>query len=137
VDSYFDAIYIDADHHYDAVLADLVAYAPKLKREGILWGDDFLEDLARTDGIYGTIDAVNTFIKRTDFKCLAILGSSEPQFVLYREMSSYVDQFLARLLDEKRDIIEVNDALLSRFTQKLIKTSSKSGYKSRRVPSFV
>ena len=33
-DQYFDVIYIDADHHYDAVLADLVAYAPKLKRGG-------------------------------------------------------------------------------------------------------
>jgi cephalosporin hydroxylase len=136
-DRYFDVIYIDADHHYDAVLADLFAYAPKLKSGGILWGDDFLEDLSRTDGLYGTIDAVNTFLKRTDFKCLAILGCSECQYVLYREMSAYVDGFLARLLDEGRDIVEVNNALLSRFTQRLIKTSAKSGYKSRTVPSFV
>ena len=136
-DRFFDVIYIDADHHYDAVLADLFAYAPKLKSGGILWGDDFLEDLSRTDGLYGTIDAVSTFLKRTDFKCLAILGCSECQYVLYREMSDYVDGFLARLLDEGRDIVEVNDALLSRFTKRMIKTSSKSGYKSRHVPSFV
>jgi hypothetical protein len=64
------------------VLADLFAYAPKLKSGGILWGDDFLEDLSRTDDLYGTIDAVNTFLKRTDFKCLAILGCSECQYVL-------------------------------------------------------
>jgi hypothetical protein len=132
-DRYFDAIYIDADHHYDAVLADLVAYAPKLKPGGILMGDDFLEDLSRTDGLYGTIDAVNTFVKRTDFKCLAILGSSECQYLLYRELSAYVDQFLARLLDANSNIVEVNDALLSRFTQKTIKTSANR----RRVPSFV
>jgi hypothetical protein len=136
-DRYFDVIYIDADHHYDAVLADLFAYAPKLKRGGILWGDDFLEDLSRTDGLYGTIDAVNTFVKRTDFKCLAILGCSEAQYVLYREMSGYVDQFLARMLGEKRDIVEISDTMLSRFAQRTIKTSSKSGYQSRRVPSFV
>jgi hypothetical protein len=130
---YFDTIYIDADHHYDTVLADLVAYAPKLKTGGIIMGDDFLEDFSRTDGLYGTIDAVNTFIKRTDFKCLAILGPFECQYLLYREMSSYVDEVLSNLLDEKSNIVEVNDSLLPRFAQRIIKTAKKQ----RRIPSFV
>jgi hypothetical protein len=130
---YFDMLYLDADHHYDAVLADLVAYAPKLKTGGIIMGDDFLEDFSHTDGLYGTIDAVNTFIKRTDFKCLAILGPYECQYLLYREMSSYVDRFISALLDEKLPIIEINDALLPRFAQRIIRTSIKQ----RRVPSFI
>src|SRR5262249_5093755 len=129
--------YIDADHHYDAVLADLFAYAPKLKRGGILLGDDFLEVFSRTDGLYVLIDVVMAFIMRTDFTCLAILGCAEAQYVLYREMSGYVDQFLARMLGEKRGIVEISDTLLGRFAQRTIKTSSKSGYQSRRVASFV
>lgn len=131
-DEHFDLIYIDADHHYDTVLADLAAYAPKLKRGGIIMGDDFLEDLSRTDGLYGTIDAVNTFIKRTDFKPLAITGPGACQFVLRREMSPYVDAFLSRLLNTTNHLVEINDALLSRFVQKTIRTSSTSKY----VPSF-
>jgi hypothetical protein len=115
------------------VLADLVAYAPKLKTGGVITGDDFLEDLSRTDGLYGTIDAVTTFIKRTDFKCLAILGPSECQYLLYREMSAYVDEVTSNLLDVNAAIVEMNDSLLPRFAQKLIKTSKKQ----RRIPSFV
>lgn len=122
-DGYFDMIYIDADHRYDGVLADLFAYAPKLKRGGIVMGDDFLEDLSRKDGFYGTIEAVSTFVKRTDFRCLAILGTSETQFMLHREMSPYVDRFLTGLFDSGKHIVEVNDALAGRFVQKTIRTS--------------
>lgn len=132
MDGQFDAIYIDADHHYDTVLADLFAFAPKLKAGGILMGDDFLEDLTRRDGLYGTIDAVNTFIKRTEFKCLLITGFAESQFVLYKEMSAYVDEFLSRLLNAGTFIVELNDALLSRYVQKTVKTSLAA----RNLPSF-
>jgi len=45
-DSYFDFIYIDADHSYQAVKDDLNAWYPKLKVEGIICGHDFsIEDV--------------------------------------------------------------------------------------------
>jgi SAM-dependent methyltransferase len=40
-DNYFDFVYIDGDHSYEAVLKDLKDYFPKLKKGGILAGDDF------------------------------------------------------------------------------------------------
>ena len=40
-DGYFDIIYIDGDHTYDAVLKDLHAWYSKVKKGGILCGDDF------------------------------------------------------------------------------------------------
>lgn len=43
-----------------------------------------------------------------DFQRLAILGTSETQFLLHREMSPYV---------------EANDALLGRFVRKMIPAS--------------
>ena len=132
-DAYFDVIYIDADHHYDAVLADLFAYSSKLKPGGLLFGDDFLEDLSRRDGLYGTIDAVNTFTKRTGFKCLLITGFGEAQYVLYREMEGYADHLLSNLLNAGQIVVELNDVLLSRFVQKTVRTSSAES----NVPSFV
>lgn len=86
-------------------------------------GDDFLEDLSRKDGFYGTVDAVNTFIKCSNSSCLAILGTSETQFLLHREMSPYVDRLLTNLLDSGKHIVEVNDALVGRFVQKTLRTS--------------
>ena len=41
-DEYFDLVYIDATHLYKSTLADLRAYFPKVKKGGIICGDDYL-----------------------------------------------------------------------------------------------
>lgn len=43
-DEYFDFIYIDADHSYEAVKKDLEVWWPKIKRGGIFSGDDFIPE---------------------------------------------------------------------------------------------
>ena len=40
-DGALDAVFIDADHSFDAVKADIAAWLPKVKRGGILAGHDF------------------------------------------------------------------------------------------------
>lgn len=40
-DKSVDLVYIDANHSYDSTLADINAWYPKLKKGGILSGDDF------------------------------------------------------------------------------------------------
>jgi len=40
-DSTLDFVYIDGNHEYEHVLADLQAWYPKLKSDGVLCGDDF------------------------------------------------------------------------------------------------
>lgn len=41
---YFDFIYIDADHSYEAVKQDLEVWWPKIKKGGIFSGDDFIPE---------------------------------------------------------------------------------------------
>jgi methyltransferase family protein len=40
-DGELDVVYIDGDHSYEAVRADLEAYAPKVRPGGLLAGDDY------------------------------------------------------------------------------------------------
>ena len=131
-DRYFDLVYIDADHHYDAVLGDLFAYADKVKDGGVLMGDDFLEDLTLRDGMYATIDAVNTFIKRSGFRPLVVTGVVGAQYMLYRSSSPFIEAFARNLFDSEVLIVEIADALLPRYAQKGIATRTKQRF----IPSF-
>lgn len=38
---YFDLVFIDADHHYDAILSDIEAWLPLVRNNGFLIGDDY------------------------------------------------------------------------------------------------
>jgi len=40
-DGYFDLVFIDGDHSYDAVIADIKAWIPKVRNGGILCGHDY------------------------------------------------------------------------------------------------
>jgi len=73
-DKSLDWIYIDAAHHYEAVLKDLNAWIPKVKMGGYLCGDDFL-----INGIhrYGVIEAVHEFLNLNKFKTKAIINHKE------------------------------------------------------------
>ena len=56
---YFDFIYIDGDHDYEAVRSDLEVWYPKLKKFGVMCGDDF----GHPSG-FGVIQAVTEFAFR-------------------------------------------------------------------------
>jgi predicted O-methyltransferase YrrM len=50
---FFDVIYIDASHEYESVKLDIISWLPKLKKSGIICGDDYVL------GWPGVIKAVN------------------------------------------------------------------------------
>jgi hypothetical protein len=53
VDEFFDFVYIDADHNFEPVYADIKAWYPKVKSGGVLFGHDY------NSPWNGVIDAVN------------------------------------------------------------------------------
>lgn len=46
---YFDLVFIDADHFYDAVLADLKAWTPLVREGGLVTGHDLIKKIP---GVY-------------------------------------------------------------------------------------
>lgn len=69
-DDTFDFVYIDADHHYPNVVADCEAWWPKVKKGGLLCGDDYCGDNApdwkkkhNRDLGFGVDQAVNEFVE--------------------------------------------------------------------------
>jgi hypothetical protein len=76
-DDYFDYVYIDGEHSYEAVTRDLNNYFPKVKVGGCLIGDDY--------GWTGIAPAVHDFLKAHKGQCSfrADEGSGS-QFVIQR-----------------------------------------------------
>lgn len=46
-DDYFDWIYVDGNHSYEAVREDLVLFFPKVKPGGLITGDDYRKGVKR------------------------------------------------------------------------------------------
>lgn len=57
-DGFFDIIYIDASHDYESVKNDLLHWLPKLKRGGVICGDDYID---RWDGVIEAVNEVFNF----------------------------------------------------------------------------
>jgi hypothetical protein len=59
-DNYFDYVYIDADHSYEAVRDDIKAWYPKVRQFGVLGGHDYIRNQEKI--FEGVNKAVNEFI---------------------------------------------------------------------------
>ena len=55
-DAHFDWIYIDGNHLYPFVKADLEAYYPKVKPGGLIAGDDYAREGWWADGVTRAVD---------------------------------------------------------------------------------
>lgn len=59
-----DFVYIDGDHNYESVSADIEAWYPKIKSGGIISGHDYIEKNVKRDIIFGIIPAVTEFCQK-------------------------------------------------------------------------
>jgi hypothetical protein len=132
-DQYFDFVYVDGDHSYEFVLRDLHDYSRKLKRGGLLFGHDFFENDYANKLNYGVIDAVNSFVKRTNFVLFMLTWEPFPTFCLTNDFNGFAGQFLRNCFDSEMKFIELPDAIVFNFRDK--QYVRPSGV-PRRIPSF-
>ena len=72
-DNFFDYIYIDAEHTYEAVLNDLNVWYPKLKKNGVLFGDDYY--WREADDTLSLHKAYQEFINKKNIKKWCVFKS--------------------------------------------------------------
>jgi hypothetical protein len=75
-DGFFDWIYIDANHSYDAVLADLRMWYPKVRKGGMLAGHDFFDGILNNNTVFGVESAVRKFCSELDVN---LMDTQEPK----------------------------------------------------------
>jgi len=72
-DNFFDYIYIDAEHTYQAVTKDLEVWYPKLKKNGTLFGDDYY--WREEDDTFSLHRAYQEFIQKNHIKKWCVFKS--------------------------------------------------------------
>ena len=76
-----DFVYIDAQHHYDAVKKDLWLWYPKVKSGGILCGHDYID--GKTEhGVFGVRKAVTEFAGSNGLQVLSSHESRWPSWFI-------------------------------------------------------
>ncbi len=81
-DRSFDWVYIDGMHTYDAVSEDLRHYAPKVQADGFICGHDYTNNPAAQRMNFGVIEAVNGFVRETDYTFVALTLEPFPTYIL-------------------------------------------------------
>ncbi|HEX8225340.1 MAG TPA: class I SAM-dependent methyltransferase [Allosphingosinicella sp.] len=133
-DGMFDFVYIDGDHHYEFALRDLQDFAAKLKPGGLLFGHDFFEDAFAREENYGVVDAVNAFLKRSDFRFLMLTAEPFSTFCLARRLDDFAGAFLHNVLESELSMVELPDSVANNYRDKSYRRRNGS---AKRIPSFM
>jgi hypothetical protein len=83
-DEYFDYVYIDADHSYEAVKRDLADWYPKVRKGGILAGHDYVErESPRVQ--YGVKRAVDEFVSERHLRYFTTTPEHYADWMILKE----------------------------------------------------
>ena len=80
-DGKFDWVYVDGNHDYAYVMRDLVLYAPKVKRGGLLCGHDYC-DRPEAQGVKRAVD---DFMEKHGWEMAIRTVEKWPSFALKRK----------------------------------------------------
>ena len=137
-DQYFDWIYLDGMHTYEAVKEDLNAFVPKLKDDGFILGHDYTNQAKVQDLQFGVVEAVNEFVTVQGFTFFAVTTENYPTYVLVKDAGQEcVEAFMDKLVRNVRPIIEIRDYPERPFQHKQFEfIDRRKRKKVRLIPSF-
>ena len=69
-DDYFDWVYLDTDHTYDTTARELELLRPKMKKDGVIAGHDYIIGNWNAGYRYGVIEAVRAFCVKYNWEMI-------------------------------------------------------------------
>lgn len=108
----FDFVYVDANHNYEYVLRDLLYYEYLLAPEGVLMLNDCNHSRNGNSMNLGVLEAVSNFIKRSEFRPVALTNNDGSDLVLARQGSQ-----IANILDS---VLEASDLFFVEVPSQLL-----------------
>ena len=85
--SYFDFIYVDADHTREGALKDIRLWWGRVRQGGILAGHDYIETTSQNGVPFGVVGAVAEFLKEKKIPAtqLHVTGEGYRTWMLYKQ----------------------------------------------------
>lgn len=137
-DSSLDVIYIDANHRYDFVLADLERWNNKLSDGGYIILNDCYVSPAGKEQHMSVLEAVSTFTKLTNWIAVAAINQDFGDVVLTRRQNiEPAKQFLLQLLISNNiQFVELPSTLIHCMHHKTVSWMVNGKVVSREYMSF-
>lgn len=93
----FELIYIDANHQYEYILHDLMTYQDMVADEGCMVLNDCCHSHLGTRQNLGVLEAVTSFIKRSNFVPVALTNTDWSDLILVRR-GSMIEQLIDHVI---------------------------------------
>jgi len=133
-----DYLYIDGNHRYDFVLADLERWAPKVAENGVIvLNDCYVSPIGKMQHL-SVLEALSTFIKLSDFVPIAMVQESFGDVVITRKTNKEALTFalVDKLIKLEQKFIIIPDNLVHSAKHKKMYFKSGSSEHFREVLSF-
>jgi hypothetical protein len=117
-DGSLDWVYIDGAHHFAGCLADLRLCARKIKPDGLILGHDYATNASAKAAGFGVVEAVNQFLRETEFEMLILTYEKFPTYALARSpLPPRVHAFVGAALLEFEVAVEIRCPELKQMHQ--------------------
>lgn len=111
--SKFDLVYIDANHQYEYILRDLMYYQDLVAEDGFIMLNDCCHSLNGTKQNLGVLEALGSFIKRSDFIPVAMTNTDWSDVILVRKNSMLVQLMDMALTNSDVPYVEIPYQLIT------------------------
>lgn len=108
----FDLVYIDANHQYEYILRDLMYYQDLVADDGFIVLNDCCHSQQGTQQNLGVLEAMSSFLKRSDFIPVAVTNSDWSDVILVRKHSVMVQLVDVALTNSDIPFVEIPHQLL-------------------------